>query len=186
MINYRGNYYTVPTGTYCGHQTLVYLEEKESLLHIYSHETGKSLATHKISCEKGSLISNTSHRRDRETPLDDYEISVRKGLPENGVIDEYLSGLRAHKARNYRDNLQFIAKRHAAYSDVALTEAFTACLAAGIFNGCNLMEVAEGIRLRNGEALIESRTETEPVPEADTSVMIPEKTDISTFNTLFV
>ena len=186
VINYRGNYYTVPTGTYRGHQTLVYLEEKEGLLHIYSHETGKTLATHKISREKGRLISNTSHRRDREASLDDYEISVRKELPENGVIDKYLSGLRVHKARNYRDNLQFIARRHAAYSDVVLTEAFTTCLAAGIFNGCNLMKVAEGIRLRNGEALIESRTETEPVPQADTSVMVPEKTDISTFNTLFV
>lgn len=186
VINYRGNYYTVPTGTYCGHQTLVYLEEKEGLLHIYSHETGKTLAIHKVSCDKGRLISNTSHRRDREASLDDYESSVRKELPESGVIDEYLSELRVHKARNYRDNLQFIARRHTVYSDVTLTEAFTTCLAAGVFNGCNLMEVAEGLRLRNGEALIESRTETEPVPQADTSVMIPEKTDISTFNTLFV
>ena len=57
VINYRGNYYTVPTGTYNGHQTLVYLEEKEGSLHIYSHETGKTLATHKISQEKGRLIS---------------------------------------------------------------------------------------------------------------------------------
>ena len=140
----------------------------------------------KVSRDKGRLISNTSHRRDREASLDDYESSVRKELPESGVIDEYLSGLRIHKARNYRDNLQFIARRHTVYSDVTLTEAFTTCLASGVFNGCNLMEVAEGLRLRNGEALIESRTETEPVPQADTSVMIPEKTDISTFNTLFV
>lgn len=48
------------------------------------------------------------------------------------------------------------------------------------------MEVAESLRTRKGEALIETRTETEPVPEADASAMIPEKTDISTFNALFV
>ena len=48
------------------------------------------------------------------------------------------------------------------------------------------MEVAETLRLRKGEALIEVRTETEPVPGTDTSAMVPEKTDISTFNTLFV
>lgn len=53
VINYRGNYYTVPTGTYGGHQTLVYLEEKDGRLHIYSHETGKTLAIHKISSDKG-------------------------------------------------------------------------------------------------------------------------------------
>lgn len=186
VINYKGNYYTVPTGTYCGHQTLVYLEEKEGLLHIYSHETGKILASHKISSDKGRLISNTSHRRDREASLNDYESSVRKELPENGVIDEYLSGLRVQKARNYRDNLQFIARRHRAYSDTTLSEAFTKCLDAGVFNGCSLMEVAEGLRVRKGEDLLEIPAETERVPQADMSVMVPEKTDISTFNTLFV
>jgi len=186
VITYRGNYYTVPTGTYRGHQALVYIEEKEDRLYIYSHETGKTLAVHKISGDKGRLVSNTSHRRDREASLDDYEVSVRKGLPESTVIDGYLSQLRLHKARNYRDNLQFIARRHAAYSEGTLTEAFAQCLEADVFNGCSLMKVAEGLRIRKGEALIEVHRETEPVPQADTCAMIPEKTDISTFNTLFV
>lgn len=30
VITYRGNYYSVPTGTYHGHQTLVYIEEKKA------------------------------------------------------------------------------------------------------------------------------------------------------------
>jgi hypothetical protein len=186
VINYRGNYYTVPTGTYRGYQTLVYLEEKEGKLHIYSHDTGKTLASHKISGDKGRLISNTSHRRDREASLNDYEASVRKELPQSAVVDEYLSQLRVHKARNYRDNLQFITRRHGAYSNATLTRSFTQCLEAGVFNGCRLMEVAEYLRVHNGEALIEVRTETEPLPQADTSGMTPEKTDISIFNTLFV
>jgi len=186
VINYRGNYYTVPTGTYRGHQTLVYLEEKDDRLYIYSHETGKRLADHKLSCDKGRLISNTSHRRDREASLDDYEASVRKELPQSAAIDAYLSQLRAHKARNYRDNLQFIARRHKRYSEATLAEAFAKCLEAGIFNGCNLMEVAETLRIQNGETLIEFYQETAPVPQVDTSTLLPEKTDISTFNTLFV
>lgn len=186
VINYRGNYYTVPTGTYRGHQTLVYLEEKDGWLYIYSHETGKRLAAHKLSSDKGRLISNTSHRRDREASLDDYEASVRKELPPSAAIDAYLSQLRIYKARNYRDNLQFIARRHKGYSEVTLTEAFAKCLEAGIFNGCNLMEVAETLRIQNGEILIEFCQETAPVPQVDTSTLLPEKTDISTFNTLFV
>jgi len=186
VINYRGNYYTVPTGTYHGHQTQVYLEEKDGWLHIYSHETGKTLAIHKISGDKGRLISNTSHRRDREASLDAYEASVRQGLPASAAVDEYLSRLRVDKARYYRDNLQFIARHYRAYSESTLTEAFVRCLDTCVFNGCSLMEVAETLRVRSGEALIEFRAETEPVPQADTSAMIPEKTDISTFNTLFI
>lgn len=185
VINYHGNYYTVPTGTYRGHQTLVYIEEKDGCLHIYSHETGKLLATHKISRDKGRLVSNTSHRRDREASLNDYEASVRKELPESATVDEYLVELRRHKARNYRDNLQFIARSQGKYSKSTFVEAIEKCLEAGIFNGYSLLEVAESLRVRNGEYLIEVRTETEPVPEADTSCLFPEKTDISTFNILF-
>lgn len=186
VINYRGNYYTVPTGTYRGHQTLVYLEEKDGCLHIYSQETGKRLATHKISGDKGLLISHTSHRRDREASLNDYEASLRKELPDSTAIDDYLVRLRMYKSRYYRANLQLIARRHRAYSKATLTEAFARCLEAGAFNGRGLMDVAESLRIQGGEPLMAFRVETGPVPGADPSSMLPEKTDISTFNALFV
>lgn len=52
VINFRGNYYAVPTGTYQGRGTVVYLEEKDDTLYIYSTETGKTLATHRIQVAK--------------------------------------------------------------------------------------------------------------------------------------
>ena len=186
VITYKGNYYSVPTGTYQGHRTQVYLEEKEEMLYIYSLETGKNIAAHKICKDKGQLISNTSHRRDREAALDDYEATVRKRLPGNTVIDTYLSELRIHKNRNYRDNLQFILLRYPFYTEPTLIEAFTKCLEVKVFNGCSLMKVAESIRVHKGEALVEVPVETEPVPSSDTSSMVPDKTDISTFNTFFI
>lgn len=186
VITYKGNYYSVPTGTYQGHRTQVYLEEKEEMLYIYSLETGKNIAAHKICKDKGQLISNTSHRRDREAALDDYEATVRKRLPGDTVIDTYLSELRIHKNRNYRDNLQFILLRYPFYTEPTLIEAFTRCLEVKVFNGCSLMKVAESIRVHKGEALVEVPVETEPVPSSDTSSMVPDKTDISTFNTFFI
>lgn len=186
VITYRGNYYTVPTGTYSGHQTLVYIEDKEGFLHIYSHDTGKTLAIHNISSDKGKLISNTSHRRDREASLNDYEATVRKKLPGNDVVDKYLLQLRIHKSRHYRDNLQFIANRHNAYSDETLIEAFSMCLETSVFNGSNLMDVAESLRISRQESIKEpSIPETESISKTDASCLIPEKTDISTFNALF-
>ena len=115
VITYKGK-----TGTYQGHRTQVYLEEKEEMLYIYSLETGKNIAVHKICKDKGQLISNTSHRRDREAALDDYEATVRKRLPGNTVIDTYLSELRIHKNRNYRDNLQFILLRYLFHEKASL------------------------------------------------------------------
>ena len=48
------------------------------------------------------------------------------------------------------------------------------------------MKVAESIRIHKGEALVEVPVETDPVPTSDTSSMVPDKTDISTFNTFFI
>lgn len=48
------------------------------------------------------------------------------------------------------------------------------------------MEAAESLKVQGGEALIEIRTEMESVLEVDTSTMISEKANISTFSILFV
>ena len=186
VVNYRGNYYTVPTGTYQGHGTVVYLEEKERMLHIYSRETGKTVAVHRICPDKGRLVRNTSHLRDRETPLKEYESAVRCALPDGSIVDEYLKMLYRHKARTYRDNLQFISRRAGSYTERVLRDAFARCLDAGVFNGCDLMNVAESLRIRHGEQLLENRTDQELVPSADLSGMEPDKTDISTFTPFFI
>ena len=186
VVNYRGNYYTVPTGTYRGHGSVVYIEDKDGMLHIYSRETGKTVATHRLSQDKGKLVRNTSHLRDRETPLKEYESAVRRVLPDDGAVDEYLEMLHRHKARTYRDNLQFISRRAGAYTERVLREAFARCLEAGVFNGCDLMNVAESLRLSYGEQPVENHAGPELVPSADLSGMDPEKTDISTFTPFFI
>ena len=185
IINYRGNYYTVPTGTYTGCQTLVYIEEKDESLYIYSHESGKTLAVHKISSDKGRLIRNTSHRRDREASLNDYETSVKEKLPQSDVIYNYLSKLREHKPRHYRDNLQYIFTNCSKYSEATLLEAFSKCSDALVFNGASLVDVAESLRICKGEPITESKKETDLLPQNDAGSMIPQTTDISTFNHIF-
>lgn len=100
-------------------------------------------------------------------------------------MDEYLAELRRRKARNLRDNLQFIARKHARYSAGTLEEAFRRCHGAALYNGRDLMEVAESIRKARNEPVRETSAPADILPQADTTGMTPEKTDISTFNILF-
>ena len=186
VINFRGNYYAVPTGTYAGHNTIVYLEEKDGKLIIYSSETGKTLATHSISSGRGELVSSTSLRRDRDASLDEYESQVRAKLPQTPAIDQYLAELRKRKPRNLRDNLQFVAKGAAVYSSQTLAEAFQRCLDASVYNGHDLVCVAESIRISKNEPCRQPAVNAdETIPKASTANMTPEKTDISTFSHIF-
>lgn len=185
VVCYHGNFYAVPTGTYRGRGTMVHLLEKDDTLSIYSAESGKTLAVHPIASGKGRLVSTTSLRRDREGALCDYERDLRAKLPADRVVDEYLAELRRRKPRNLRDNLQFIALKHVRYGDDTLEEAFRRCHAAALYNGRDLMDVAESIRKARKEPAIETSAIADLLPQADTAGMTPEKTDISTFNILF-
>ena len=185
VINFRGNYYAVPTGTYRGHGTTVYIEEKDDTLTIYSPDTGKVLASHPISPGRGVLVSNTSLRRDRQSSLEEYERQVSARLPKDDIVELYLSQLRIHKARNLRDNLQYIDRRASLYSPRTLAEAMRRCHEASVYNGKDLMCVAESIRIERKEALLEPKPEVRSLPRQTADNMEPERTDISSFNRLF-
>lgn len=185
VIVYRGNYYSVPTKTYHGHNTTVYVEEKDGMLHIYNAETGKTIAEHKLCSEKGQFIRNTNHMRDREASLNDYEAAVRTILPDDKIIDDYLSRLRDAKKRNYRDNLQFIYSKSPLYTPQTVLEAFSKCMDACIFNGNDLMNVAERLRINKKEELKDIKPKAEAVPSADTYDIIPTKTNINSYKSLF-
>jgi hypothetical protein len=185
VINFRGNYYAVPTGTYQGRGTVVYLEEKDDTLHIYSPETGKTLATHRISQGRGALVSSSSLRRDRSLSLEEYERNIRAMLPQDAAIDEYLAELRKRKARNLRDNLQFIAKGAPLYGTDTLTDAFRRCLESSVYNGRDLVSVAEAIRIERKEPLHAAAGMEDPLPRPALDDMTPEKTDLNSFSRLF-
>lgn len=186
VINFRGNYYAVPTGTYKGQGTIVYLEENDDMLTIYSTDTGKVLASHPLSKGRGVLVSNTSLRRDRESSLEEYERKVRAQLPKDRIVDIYLEQLRKHKARNLRDNLQFIDRRSNLYSPPTLAEAMRRCHEAAVYNGKDLMCVAESIRIERSEVLLQSTPDVRSIPRHIVDDMEPDRTDISSFNRLFV
>lgn len=185
VINFRGNYYAVPTGTYQGHGTVVHLKVEDDVLTIYSQETGKTLATHHIPQGKGVLVSATSLRRDREASLDDYEARVKALLPSDAVVGEYLAELRKRKPRNLRDNLQFLVRGASLYRGETLAEAFRRCHESSVYNGRDLMTVAETIRVSRNEPLMQKPGGETSVPKAETADMTPDKTDIKSFDRLF-
>lgn len=188
VINYRGNYYTVPTGTYTGRDSKVYVSEKDGRLDIFSAETGKVIAVHEVSADKGRTIRDTSHLRDREASLDECQRRTRAVLQPGGDADSYLEELRKDKPRNCRDNMKAIMKGAPLYSESTLAEAVRLCLRHRVLNGHDLIQVAESLRMRNGESLADPSADTSACASCATpqaAVMTPEKTDINTFSALF-
>ena len=183
-INYKGNYYTLPTGTYHGHDTLVYIHLHDNEVHLFDKETGKTLAIHTLSLEKGKLVRNTSHSRDNTSSLQSLEDKVKNSLGASTVVDEYLEKLHRDKSRYYRDNLSLIERHLLAFSTQTMQKAFSFCLEKGVYNAAVLIDVAKSLQKQNGETPPEMI-----VASLDNKIkmdeMIPQKTDINVFNGIF-
>ena len=76
-IRFRGNRYSVPLGTYkTVGSNQVHLYEKDQELIILHKITGDEIARHTISLEKGKLVKNRNHGRNREKTLQKYRTAM--------------------------------------------------------------------------------------------------------------
>lgn len=184
-VNYHGNFYTVPVGTYNGRNTIVYLMQKDYKLHIFNKDTGKTIALHDISQEKGKLIKDSSHHRSRGTSFEELENRIKSKLNNIPEASSYIEKIKADKPRYYRDNLDYIDQRCLQYTMDTLSEAVNICSHQDMYNGIMLMDVAETIRKRKREPLMEV-TDISVYNNLNLdSRFMPDKTDINQYNALF-
>ncbi|ALL05472.1 hypothetical protein AQ505_08185 [Pedobacter sp. PACM 27299] len=107
-ITYRGNYYSLPSGTYTGQGTKVLLEIKGSSMCIYSN-TNQVLAQHMISQQKGCLVRLESHRRPCAIKVEQTTAEVMALLNHSNAAI-YLSLLKQDTPRYYHDSLKLYIK----------------------------------------------------------------------------
>ena len=183
-INYHANYYTVPTGTYQGRDTCVYIEVIDDKLNIYSKDTGKTIATHTLCSHKGNLIRNASHQRSRGVPYSEIEDPIKEFFDDSPTINHYLRELYNNKRRYYRDSLDVLNKNLSKYPKETLSEALMFCSKEGIYNTNTMIEITQ--------SLAKSKGIIEPSPDLgnmDTPIqkynIQPEKTDMNTYNNIF-
>ena len=184
-VSYRCNYYTVPTGTYTGRESTVFLEEKGSRLLIYSHDTGKLIADHEIDAGKGRLVKNSSHKRDREAGLEELEEKIKGYLGSSGQVIDYLSETRKRKPRYYRDSLCGIIREMFKYTPDVLNRALETSMRMGSYNARQLVEVAETIRRKEGIDILPEKEDVLPAAMGSCPDMIPEQSNIDNYNKLF-
>lgn len=185
-ISYRCCYYSVPTGIYSGSNTYVYVEEKDGMVIIYSKETGKVIAQHTVSIQKGKYIYNKSHRRDRFTGIDELEEKITEHIGKKNETMEYLRCIHSVKPRYYRDSLNHVIQHMSHYIPELLQQAISACNEMGVYSSVLLMETVESLRKKNGEKLLKEEYEyKEYAGNVNKDIAIPEKTDIKIFDSLF-
>lgn len=183
-ISFHCSSYTVPAGTYKNASTRVLVEVEDGNLHIYSKESGKTLAIHPIALTRGCLVQDPSHKVIRGGGISDKELEILKYVGENESLELYLAGIAKSKPRYYSKNLTHIISHMRDYNPDILKDAIAKCLSCNSYNANILIETAESVRIRRG-ADIQMHLDDKSKPSLKYSEICPEKTPIESFNKFF-
>jgi transposase len=141
-ILYKGNYYTLPLGTYKGKDTLVNITISGNELSI--NDASKQLiCTHKLSQEKGKVISNTDHKRDKTKKVDNLLMETAMLFPDYDLACVYLGKIRQEKSRYIRDQLNLIKKAIQSGSPESIKETLKYCVKNAIYSATDFIAVFE-------------------------------------------
>jgi transposase len=186
-VAYRGNFYSLPLGTYQGPETKIYLEVNENFLNLYSGEK-QLLACHRISVNKGELVRNTDHSRNKSITLEQTYNEVLELLGNTEKAYIFLELLKVDKPRYYHDNLRAIKQGLPALSKEIIDKTIEICLENKTYNGYVFCEIADKYLQdhKQKELKISTPLKSDKINTAWQQLpMNPQTSNINTYEKLF-
>lgn len=142
-INFHSHFYNVPTGTFNGDGTFVWVCVKDGHVEIYSNETGKMLVRHEMSQIPGRAILDETIQRPKLPSRKELENYILSYLDGNVLVAMWLKNLYETKPRYYRANINHINAELESFLPEALIKSFEVCLDKGDYNANDLISYCE-------------------------------------------
>ena len=181
-ITYKGNYYSLPWGTYKGQGTKVLLEIKGSSMNILN-ESKELIAQHVISKSKGCNIKLEGHKRISSERVLQTEKEVIT-LFNNEKSKLYLSLLKEDRPRYYHDSLKVILKNTKGSSQKNIDYTINICLENKIFNAYEFSQVLIKKKKQNPEDQDFISPKSDIKPNHYHTDMVPETSNINFYESI--
>lgn len=104
-ICYKGNYYSLPLGTFKGKQTLVCVRVELDELAVLDPDSHQPICKHVLAIGRGNKVINSNHLRDNSQPVKEMIVQVAALFPDQQKALEWLEKIRQQKPRYTRDQL---------------------------------------------------------------------------------
>jgi len=164
-IWYNSNRYTLPLGSYYPEREVM-LKEDQDMLMIYDIETGEQLASHKISLDKGRLISNNNHKRDHSARIFEIYQDTLANMGGSEIAAAFLDGIRQEKPRYIRDQYNLITRTITNYPPEVISKALKHCVERRIFSAVEFKTALEYFYHQQNSSPLESVFDTSAIPLA--------------------
>jgi Integrase core domain len=142
-IHFQSNRYSVPIGTY-NRKPIVHLYIADQLLKICDSSTGEIIAEHFISPDKGKLIKNRNHSRERSKSLDLLKQEVISLLAHDQAAC-YIEKISNEYGRYRRDQYTLI-KKVAQDNTGWIQPALEKCMEENLYSANNFRDVVSFLK----------------------------------------
>lgn len=173
-IRFKSNRYSVPLGTYGvlpKNQVFLDVQDKQqNTLIIRKEPNGEVLAKHQISSEKGKLIQNRSHTRDRSKGIEELKRTVISHFENQEDALMYVDEICRIYVRYRRDQLMVLQKaikEGAAWIDSALQK----CIQEKLYSANDFKDVVHYLKQSSMEETIHTN-EKHKIPIISTKIQV--------------
>jgi transposase len=147
-VSFRGNFYSVPQGTYKkGAQVRLALKGPE--LHIHD-DRGAFLCKHLMPEGRGHSLINNNHKRDRTQKIDQLIAQTAARFQDPAGAKEYLERIRKERGRYIRDHVQAIAEVVSQVDATLVSAILDTCLQENYLSATLFRELLQ-FRLREAQ-----------------------------------
>ena len=176
-ISFRGNFYSLPVGTYQGYDSVVFLIQENDSLIIHNNDK-QEIARHQISNIKGKLISNNNHYRDGSIKIRELMELVSENFSDHQKALEYLVIIREQNPRYVRDQVKMIHTVCDKYKMQQRDKALQYCMENKIFKASDFEPVLIAL---DQEKLVACKNDKPSLIEKKKYRVIPQKSNLSDY-----
>ncbi|MGZ4023512.1 MAG: IS21 family transposase [Flavisolibacter sp.] len=145
-ISYKGNFYSLPLGTYKGKGSKVELIAQQGTLLIYESPGSALLCSHRQSPSKGQKILNTDHKREKAPGIAVLIDQICQGIQDPGQGKAFLQAIRSEKPRYIRDQALMVKQSIEKYPPDILSQALAYCCSNKLNSASDLKSIAEHLQ----------------------------------------
>ena len=142
-ISYKGNFYSLPLGTFKGKSTQVGVHVKDMLLIITDPEGDKEICHHRIPVGKGNKVLNNDHKRDKSEAIKEMLEQAAAIFQDREKALQWLQMIRSDKPRYIRDQLLIIRNAVREKEPQQVERALDYCMGHSIFRATDFRSILD-------------------------------------------
>ena len=141
-VSYRGNFYSLPLGSYEGPGTKVLLSIKDDQL-LLNHQDKRLLARHTVEHSKGKIVMNNHHRRDTTSKIKALQEELCRQFSDQQKAELFLEMIHHRFPRYPRDQFQHIHKSNRGRPTELIDNVLEYCVAHHLFSAGEYHDVLQ-------------------------------------------